>query len=305
MSFVFDVYYKKTTDVLMQVQLASSYDPNTILTNAGEIENKGLEFNISSVNIDNTIRWTTDYNMSFNKNKVVKLTYTPVYYFGRIYSNNQDVVLVKEGIALGSFYGYISEGVDPETGNIIYKDFNKNGIFDPGDRTIIGDANPDFTFGLTNNVTYKRFDLNVFIQGSYGNDIFNATRIDLEGMFDSKNQSVAVLDRWTPENTITDIPRAGVGVINVRNSSRFVEDGSYARLKSLTLSYRLLDKGSKFKGISKLSVYVTGQNLITLTNYSGFDPEVNSFGKSATEMGIDYGTYPQSRALIFGINVDF
>lgn len=305
LSFVFDVYYKKTTDVLMQVQLASSYDPNTILTNAGEIENKGLEFNISSVNIDNTIRWTTDYNMSFNKNKVVKLTYTPVYYFGRIYSNNQDVVLVKEGIALGSFYGYISEGVDPETGNIIYKDFNKNGIFDPGDRTIIGDANPDFTFGLTNNVTYKRFDLNVFIQGSYGNDIFNATRIDLEGMFDSKNQSVAVLDRWTPENTITDIPRAGVGVINVRNSSRFVEDGSYARLKSLTLSYRLLDKGSKFKGISKLSVYVTGQNLITLTNYSGFDPEVNSFGKSATEMGIDYGTYPQSRALIFGINVDF
>ncbi len=305
LSLVFDVYYKKTSDVLMNVQLGSTVDPDNILTNAGEIENKGFEFNISSVNIDKSIKWTTDYNMSFNKNKIVKLTYTPVYYFGRIYSNNQDVIRVEEGLALGTFYGYISEGVDPETGNIIYKDVNANGIFDPGDRTIIGDANPDFTFGLTNNLTFKRFDLNVFIQGSYGNDIYNATRIDLEGMFDSKNQSVSVLNRWTPENTITDIPKAGAGVINVRNSSRFVEDGTYARLKSLTLSYRLLDKGSKFKGINKLSIYVTGQNLLTLTNYSGFDPEVNAFGNSATEMGIDYGTYPQSRALIFGINVDF
>jgi len=149
--------------------------------------------------------------------------------------------------------------------------------------------------------------LNIFFQGSYGNDIYNATRIDLEGMFDSKNQSVDILRRWTPENTITDMPKAigGGKVDNVRNSSRFVEDGSYIRLKSLTLSYKVLDNNPMFKAIKNLSVYVTAQNLLTFTKYSGFDPEVNAFGNSATELGIDYGTYPQSRTVIAGINVEF
>jgi hypothetical protein len=126
-------------------------------------------------------------------------------------------------------------------------------------------------------------------------------------MFDSKNQSIDVLRRWTPTNTITDIPRAvGNGnVDNVRNSTRFVEDGSYVRLKSLTLSYALLENNPKGNAIRNLSLYVTGQNLLTFTNYRGLDPEVNAFGNSATELGIDYGTYPQARTLIFGVNVDF
>jgi hypothetical protein len=126
-------------------------------------------------------------------------------------------------------------------------------------------------------------------------------------MFDSKNQSTAVLSRWTPENTITDIPKAvgGGNVDNVRNSTRFVEDGSYIRLKSVTLSYRVLESSDKVKAIRKLSVYVTGQNFLTFTKYSGFDPEVNAFGSSATELGIDYGTYPQARSLMLGLNVEF
>jgi hypothetical protein len=231
-----------------------------------------------------------------------------VYYFGRIYSNNQDVAIVKKGLPLGTFFGYVSDGVDPETGDMIFKDVNGNGIFDPGDRTKIGDGNPKFTFGLTNSFSYKRFDFNFFFQGSYGNDIFNATRIDLEGMFDSKNQSTAVLRRWTPDNRITDIPRAvgGGNVDNVRNSTRFMEDGSYLRLKSVTLAYnfksRLMKEHLRF---DKLSVYVTGQNLLTFTNYSGFDPEVNAFGLSATELGVDYGTYPQARTLTVGFNAEF
>ena len=184
-----------------------------------------------------------------------------------------------------------------------FKDVNNNGIFDTGDRTVIGNPQPKFFFGLTNTFNYKRFDLNFFIQGSYGNDIYNATRIDLEGMFDSKNQSVSVLDRWKNPGDITEIPKAG-NINNVRNSSRFVEDGSYVRLKSVTLSYNVLSKNSKIKFIKDLSVYVTGRNLITLTNYSGFDPEVNAFGNSAVEMGIDYGTYPQSRSIIVGLNVE-
>ncbi len=303
----FDAYYKKTSDVLLNVQLGSQVNIDHIMTNAGEIENKGIELNINTINVDKKLKWSSDFNISFNKNKITRLDYTDIYTFGRIYSNNQDVIRMEAGLPLGSFYGYISEGVDPETGDIKYKDLNNNGIFDTRDRTIIGNGQPDFTFGFTNNLSYARFDLNVFFQGSYGNDIYNATRIDLEGMFDSKNQSVDVMRRWTPENTITDIPRAigGGNVDNVRNSSRFVEDGSYVRLKSITLSYKLLENNSRFKAIRKLSLYVTGQNLITLTNYSGFDPEVNAFGNSATELGIDYGTYPQARSLILGINVEF
>lgn len=302
-----DAYIKNTSDVLLNVQLPATVSPSFIQTNSGSIRNKGVEFNINTVNIERTLRWTTDFNISFNRNEVMTLEYTDVYFFGRIYSNNSDVSIVKEGLSLGTFYGYISEGVDPETGDLIYKDVNENGIFDPGDRTVIGNAQPDFTFGFTNSFSYKRFDLNLFFQGSYGNEIFNATRIDLEGMFDSKNQSVAVLRRWTPDNTVTDIPRAvGKGnVDNVRNSTRFVEDGSYVRLKSASLSYKVLDNQPKFKAIRKLSVFVTGQNLITLTKYSGFDPEVNAYGNSATEMGIDYGTYPQARSIIVGLNVEF
>lgn len=306
--FTFDAYHKKTVDVLLNVQLTSSLPISSILTNAGEIVNKGLEFSLSTVNIDNRdFKWNTDFNISFNKNEVTGLKYTPVYYFGRIYSNNQDASRVKVGDPLGTFYGYVSEGVDPETGNIIYRDVNKNGIFDPGDRTVIGYGMPGMTFGFTNNFIYKKFTLNLFFQGSYGNDIFNATRIDLEGMFDSKNQSVDVLNRWTPENTITDIPRAvgGGNVDNVRNSTRFIEDGSYLRLKSATLSYTVLRNNKNFEFVKNLSVYVTAQNLFTLTNYSGFDPEVNAYGNSAVEVGIDYGTYPQSRTIVFGVNVEF
>lgn len=302
-----DAYYKKTSDVLLNVQLPNSMPITTIQTNAGEIENKGLEFNLNTINIDKTWKWSTDFNMSFNRNKVTALEYTDVYYFGRIYSNNSDVSIVRVGLPLGSFFGYVADGVDPATGNLKYKDVNNNGIFDTGDRQVIGDGQPDFTFGLTNNLTYQRFDLNLFFQGSYGNEIYNATRIDLEGMFDSKNQSVDVLRRWTPDNTITDIPRAigGGKVDNVRNSTRFIEDGSYVRLKSVTLSYNAIDNNQKIKAISKLTVYITGQNLLTLTKYSGFDPEVNAYGNSATELGIDYGTYPQARSLIVGLNVEF
>jgi len=299
-----DAYYKRTDDVLLNVQLSATLPITTIQTNAGSIENRGIELNVNTVNIDRAWRWDTDFNISTNRNKVLSLDYTSVYYFGRIYSNNQDVAIVRAGLPLGSFFGYESQGVDPQTGNMIYRDVNNNGIFDPGDRTVIGSGQPDFLFGITNSFTFGRFDFNVFFQGSYGNEIFNATRIDLEGMFDSKNQSVAVLDRWRQPGDITDIPRPR-NMFNVHNSSRFVEDGSYIRLKSTTLSYRVLDNNPRFPQIGQLSVFVTGRNLLTITNYSGFDPEVNAFGNSAVELGIDYGTYPQSRTVIFGINVEF
>lgn len=305
--FTVDAYLKKTSDVLLDVQLSNSLPITRIKTNAGKIENRGIDFSVATVNLVKAFKWNTEFNISFNRNKVTDLQYTDVYYFGRIYSNNSDVSIVKEGLPLGSFFGYVSEGVDPETGDLKYKDVNQNGIFDPGDRTVIGNAQPKFVYGITNSFSWKNFDLNLFFQGSYGNDVYNATRIDLEGMFDSKNQSVAVLRRWTPDNRNTDIPRAigGGKVDNVRNSTRFVEDGSYLRLKSVTLTYNFKGAALKRAGIERLSVYTTGQNLLTFTKYTGFDPEVNAFGLSATELGIDYGTYPQARTLTVGANVEF
>lgn len=305
--FTVDAYVKKTDDVLLNVQLSNSLPITSIQTNAGKVENKGIDFSVATVNTVKALKWNTEFNISFNKNKVTELQYTDVYYFGRIYSNNAEVSIVKVGLPLGSFFGYISEGVDPETGDIKYKDVNENGIFDPGDRTVIGNAQPKFVYGITNTLSWKNFDLNLFFQGSYGNDVYNATRIDLEGMFDSKNQSVAVLRRWTPDNRNTDIPRAigGGKVDNVLNSSRFVEDGSYLRLKSVTLTYNFRGAWLKRLGLQKVSVYSTGQNLLTFTKYTGFDPEVNAFGRSATELGIDYGTYPQARTVTVGANVEF
>ncbi len=306
--FALDAYLKKTDDVLLNVQLPNTLPISFIQTNAGAIENRGLDFQVSTVNLEKRgLEWRTDFNISFNRNEVKRLDFTDVYYSGRIYSNNQDVAILREGLPLGTFFGYVAEGVNRETGDMIFSDLNENGILDPGDRTTIGNGNPDFVFGLTNNLAWKRWDLNVFFQGSYGNDVFNATRIDLEGMFDSKNQSVAVLNRWTPDNPDTDVPRAvgGGKVDNVRNSTRFVEDGSYLRMKQITLSYRLFGERLKKAGFSNATVYATGQNLLTLTKYSGFDPEVNAFGRSATELGIDYGTYPQMRTVIVGFNLGF
>lgn len=304
--FTFDAYLKRTHDLVLDVSLPETVgEVHHIESNWGKMENKGVELNISSINVDKEFRWNTDFNISLNRNKVTDLSLVDVFYAGPIYSNNQDVAIVREGLPLGSFYGYVSEGVDPNTGDLIFSDLDNDGILDPDDRKVIGNAQPDFTFGLTNTLSYKNFDLNVFFQGSVGNDVYNATRVDLEGMFDSKNQSTAVLRRWTPENTITDIPRAVANINNVRNSTRFVEDGSYVRLKSITLSYNFSPDFLDRLGVNKLSLYTTGQNLLTFTNYSGFDPEVNAFGRSATELGVDYGTYPQARTVTFGVNLEF
>ncbi len=298
-----DAYIKRTKDVILPVQLTSSLPITSLQTNAGEIENRGIEFKINSINMDKTFKWSTDFNIAFNDNEVISLQYTRKYArsFGFVYSNNEYAIVLEEGVGLGSFYGYVSEGVDPETGDIIYSDLNGDGEIGPADRTIIGSGMPDFIFGLTNTFNYKKFDFSFFLQGSYGNEIYNSTRVDLEGMFDSKNQSVDVLRRWTPDNQYTDIPRAG-NTDNIRNSTRFVEDGSYMRLKSVTLSYRLFENHKYFK---LLSVYVTGQNLLTFTKYKGFDPEVSQYGNSAIASGFDYGTYPQSRTFMVGLNVEF
>lgn len=205
-----DVYWKKTHGLIMSIPLPSSVGvEQPFIRNDGELENKGVEFMISSINFKKEkITWNTDFNISFNKNKVSKLGLQKIYDYAKIYSNGQNAIRMTEGQPLGSFYGYISEGVDPESGNIKYRDLDGNGIITPDDRTFIGQASPKFIYGMTNNLSFMGFDLSIFIQGVQGNKIFNATKMDLEGMFDSKNQSIRVLDRWKNPGDITSLPRA-------------------------------------------------------------------------------------------------
>lgn len=303
--FTADAYYKKTTDLLLTLTLPDNVNlPGGITRNDGQMVNKGLEFAVSSRNITGKFLWNTDFNISFNRNKLTKLSLNKLYYYAEMYSNNERAIILKEGLPLGSFYGFVSEGVDPETGNIIYKDLDNNGIINSSDRTVIGSAQPNFIYGLTNSFSYKGFDLSLMLQGSQGNKIFNATRIDTEGMIDFRNQSTEVLKRWMRPGMITSVPKVG-NKENIHNSSRYVEDGSYLRLKNITLSYTLPSRWVKKLQMSKVQPYVTAQNLLTFTSYSGYDPEVNAYGNDAVALGIDYGTYPQSKSVIFGINIEF
>ena len=302
--FSADWYYKKTSDMLMWVSLPSgSAAASSIQRNEGEMTNKGFEFSITSRNLTGAFSWTTNLNMSFNRNKLTSLELQKVYLDAKTSETvNEAVVRNEPGRALGGFYGYVAQGVDPETGLMIYEDLNGDGRISSSDRTYIGDPNPDFTFGMTNTFSYKGFNLSIFLQGSYGNDIFNASRMETEGMYDGKNQTTEVLRRWRIPGQITDMPKAGW---NMRNSTYFVEDGSYLRIKDISLSYDFQGKWLRKIGISRLQPYFTASNLITFTHYSGMDPEVNQWGSSGAVQGIDWGTYPHCKSYVFGLNIDF
>jgi len=304
--FSVEAYQKKTYDLLLNAPLPRSTGYDRAIQNVGELENKGLEFDLSGdILKGSAVEWTSSFNLSFNRNKVVDIVGQTIS-LGSI-AGRGDAILIQEGHSLGELYGYVFAGVDPQTGNAYYLNSAGEPTFTPSadDRRVIGNSNPDFIYGFTNDISYKGFTLTIFLQGLSGNDMLNATRIDTEGMTDPKNQATAVLKRWRNPGDITDIPRASWGdATNSRISTRFIEDGSYMRIKTLSLSYQLpVSFVSKLK-ISNARIYATGENLFTFTNYSGFDPEVNAFS-SNTETGIDYGTYPQTRNVIFGLSVTF
>ena len=300
-----DYYYKFTTDMLMFVTVPTGAAAATeIVRNEGEMSNRGFEFSVDSRNITGNFAWDTQFNISFNRNRLENLELQQIYKDAETTDafHQTRVVRNEPGRPLGGFWGYISDGVDAETGELMYRDLNEDGRVSPSDQTYIGDPNPVFTYGLTNSFSYKRFNLTLFLQGSVGNDIFNASKGDTHGMHDLKNQSVEVLRRWRTPGMITDVPKAG---FNLQPSSYFVEDGSYLRLKDITLSYSFEGSFLDRAGISRLQPYVTASNLLTLTNYSGMDPEVNQWGNNGAVQGIDWGTYPHSRTFVFGVNLEF
>lgn len=295
-----DAYQRKTTDLIIPITFP--FANIAFLKNAGNMENKGIEASLNTQNFKKQdFTWSTNFNISSNKNKITKINYTPTIDNASFETVGESAVRLKEGQPVGAFFGYQVDHVDPATGTLLYKDLNGNGYFDPNDRTFIGNPNPKFTFGFSNNFTYKGAYLDVLLTGSQGNDIFNASRLDLELMNDFKNQSTVVLDRWITPGQITNIPKAGdPNALHI--SDRFIEDGSFIKLKAVTLGYNF---NNLFKGVSALNLYVTGQNLVTWTKYSGFDPEVNAYTGSAGIFGIDYGTYPQVKTFIVGLKANF
>lgn len=311
-----DYYIKNTEDMLLNSPIPGSvgmgYGSSYATKNIGSMTNKGAEFQVGSKNLVNDLKWSTDFNISFNKSEITKLDQGVPIKTGYI-AFRGNVAIAEEGQPLGMFFGYQAEGVDPATGDIIYADLDNSGDLNDGDQTIIGNANPDFTYGLNNTFEYKNWTFSFFFQGVQGNDIFNAARIETEGMYLPVNQLATVLDRWKKPGDITDVPRSSADGDDHNSllSSRYVEDGSYLRLKSTTLGYDLPASICKKLHTQKLHLYVTGENLLTFTSYSGFDPEVSIYGRSSDNAlkniapGVDYGVYPQSRTFLFGINVTF
>lgn len=325
-SLTFDVYKKKTKDLLYEKSLPYYTGYSSQTQNIGSIENKGLEFAINTVNFDKAFKWYSSFNLSLNRNKVVELgddEYQIYDYSGGALGDEwREIVILQKGEPLGNFYGYLFDGIYQnqsecdalpypegacEPGMIKLKDISgpdgvPDGKITPDDRTIMGNGLPDFVFGLSNDLSYKNFDLNIMFQGSYGNDILNLNRIKLERAGIENGLAKLLTESWQGEgssNTIQKINKP-VGPAN----SRFVEDGSYIRLKNLSLGYTIPSKITQQWNINKLRFYVSGQNLLTITDYSGYDPEINSRSGNLAR-GIDYGGYPTAKTFTIGLNLSF
>lgn len=316
-----DVYLKRTKDLLLNVTIPSTSGYSSAIKNLGKVENKGVELSISSRNIDGAFKWNTDLNFVSNRNTVLDIGGAPQIFAGQVANIAQNVNsgIVRVGEPLGSFYGYVTNGLyqttdelaaltDPQArkpGDRKYADLNGDKKIDDNDRTIIGRAQPKFLGGISNSFSYKGFELTLFLQGVYGNNILNANRFELEYLNGTNNQNRDMLNRWTPTNTNTDIPRASTTRPANRISSRQIEDGSYLRLKNAQLAYNLPASVIKALKIQSFRVYVTAQNYLTWTKYSGYDPEVNRFGQDSRSQGFDYSSYPAAKTLLVGINVGF
>ncbi|MGZ3925661.1 MAG: SusC/RagA family TonB-linked outer membrane protein [Mucilaginibacter sp.] len=310
--------------------------------NAGEIENKGFEFSINSHNIvGKDFKWSTTLVFSKYNNKVVSLNGYPSL-IGSVNSSfiNLPVTNTVVGGPIGEFYGYKVQGIvkteaqlqyiatHPQSvtgipsvvssdrslangvylGDIQYQDINHDGVVDTKDQVALGNPNPTFTYSITNNFSYKEFDLSIFLNGSYGGKILNALKFETEGLSGLyQNQLAAAANFWTPANPNSNIPspRGGLANNNLVMSDRFLESASFLRIQNVRLGYSLPARWAHYGKLNHLKVYVSGQNLYVFTKYSGLDPEVGSFNQNATLMNVDNGRYPSPRTIVFGLNAEF
>jgi len=316
-----DAYIKKTSDLLFAVPIPETTGFGSITQNIGDIRNKGLEFSLSTYNLRGKFKWNSSFNIGFNRNEIKSL---PEEVLTNGYIQNGTYHILKEGESIGTFYGWKFLGVYSRDennvnqvrngssngkvfrgGDPIWDDLNGDFIIDANDKQIIGNAQPKFTGGFNNDFSYNNFTLNVFFQFSYGNDIYSNLNMMRNWVNAYNNVSTDALNRWRQQGDVTDYPRPirNDPLENNRVSSHWVEDGSYLRLKNVSLSYDVPPHiVSKLK-LSGLKVYITGENLVTWTHYTAYDPEVSSY--SGLQVGVDDGSYPQSRTFIFGLNLEF
>ena len=328
-----DYYRKKTTGVLvfMNPPILAGYS-DSYWENVGVIENQGFEALISGRLIATpSFRWLSDLNFALNKNTVVSFPGADEGFILESSANGRaGQTFLLNGQPLGNFYGYKTDGIflnqqevdeyvnslgepiqpNAQPGDIRYVDVDGDGKITPNDRTVIGNAMPKLTMGFTNRLTWKQFELSAFVYVQMGNDVFNATRYYLESMLGDRNQTVSTLNRWVSESEPGDgkTPRATRFDPNQNwrfFSDRWIEDGSFLRLRNLTFSYSLPERWVNTLNVQSCKLSITGQNLFTLTNYTGFDPEVSSNAQSAYFPGYDLGAYPLARSVIFNISVIF
>ncbi|MEG2239703.1 MAG: TonB-dependent receptor [Alistipes sp.] len=328
-----DWYLKDTKDLLLAATLPASSGYTVAMMNIGQIRNKGFEFSLETVNIKTrNFQWNTTFNISFNRNTVMALTSNQHTLLSSVAwettFNAQSPYISQVGQPTGMMYGFLYDGTyKPEDfdgsllrtgvpylstysrdkiqpGDPKYRDMNGDGKIDENDRTIIGCGQPLHTGGFGNTFMWKNFDLNIFFSWSYGNDILNANRLVFEtGRVKNTNQQASFNDRWTPANPTSNIPRANANGSQVY-SSRVVEDGSFLRLKNVSLGYNLPSKALRKLHISGLRIFVSADNICTITNYSGPDPEVSTRNSVLTP-GFDWSAYPRTFGITAGANITF
>ncbi len=319
-----DNYQMETYDLLFALPLPEYSGYSSLLSNIGRVGNNGLEFTLNTRNLVGEFQWNTNLNISTNRNEILELPENNDIFYssgpGHIVGLGNTQVL-SVGQPVGVFYGYNYLGVYQEGDAILpggsfnqvvggeqYQDLNGDGTLNSDDRMVIGNPHPDFIFGITNEFYYRNFDLNIFLQGSQGNELYSYTLLEQDLLAGLNNATNAVLDRYTPTNTNTNEPAALSGRSR-RCTSRFVYDGSYVRIKNVVLGYTLPVSVLDRLGFSRLRVYVSAQNLITFTGYEGYDPEVNyasGGGSSGNQnVGLDYASYPNVRGFTFGLNLGF
>ena len=313
--FSFDAYLKETRDMLVKasIPITSGFeDTTTTYTNAGKVRNQGIEMSLHTINLTGELGWETNLTATYNKNKIKDLNSDVPYYINQI--NNSYVTMLAKDYPINVFYGYVTDGIfqnqsevnthavqpGAEPGDIRFRDLNNDGVINDSDRTVIGNPNPSWLFSMNNSLSYKGFELSVFLQGIAGNKIYNANNIDNTGMAAAYNQTTDVLKRWQGEGTSNSMPRAVFGDPNqnTRVSDRFVENGSYLRLKNITLSYTFPKQWLQKAQIENARLSLSCENVATITGYSGFDPEVGI-------NGIDQNRYPISRTFSLGLNFNF
>ena len=317
----FNIYQKETADLLQNITLAPNTGFTNALINAGNIQNKGLEIEIGGYPIQGDFTWQMSGNISVNRNEITDLGEVDEQFANRLGAGNGLAVfpfIQRVGVPIGAIYGYVEDGIfqndeevqafidaqpDAEIGQIKYQDTNNDGVVNDNDRTLIGDVNPDFIWGFSNSFAYKGFDFSFLLQGVVGADIINTLNIRFHNLDGRSNIPLSVYESaWTGEGSTDDFRQINLNNGNSRFSDRFVEDGSYLRLKNLQFGYTVDAKNINW--LSSARLYINAINLWTKTDYSGYDPEVSAFSSAAMK-GVDLGNYPQARTIMFGCNLVF